>query len=80
MTYTFPTEKEDFTAENGVTYTWVEPTHWRVKSFKSPDGQTVIVGEERPEDCKVGQLWFCTVDSDYTLYILSELPDDLLYC
>ena len=75
MTYTFPVEKEDFTAENGVTYTWVEPTHWRVKSFKSPDGQTVIVGEERPEDCKVGQLWFCTANTDETLYILLEEPD-----
>ena len=74
MTFTFPVEKDDFTAENGITYSWSN-THWRVKSFKGPDGQTVIVDDEPPEGGKVGQLWFCTKDNDYTLYILAELPD-----
>lgn len=69
MTFIFPTDtKDDFTAENGVTYSWVEPSHWRVKSFKSPDGQTVIVDDDPPEH-KEGQLWFCTKGKDLTLYI-----------
>ena len=69
MTFIFPTDtKDDFTAENGVTYSWVEPSHWRVKSFKSPDGQTVIVDDDPPEH-KEGQLWFCTKDEYLTLYI-----------
>ena len=28
----FPAAKDDFTAENGVTYTW-EDNRWRTKSF-----------------------------------------------
>ena len=68
MTFTFPIEKEDFTAENGITYSWAN-THWRVKAFNSPDGQTVIVDEDPPEGSKVGQLWFCSKSDDLTLYI-----------
>ena len=67
MTFTFPAEKDDFTADNGITYSWAE-SHWRVKSFKSPDGQTVIVDDDPPEH-KEGQLWFCTKDEYLTLYI-----------
>ena len=67
MTFTFPAEKDDFTADNGITYSWAE-SHWRVKSFKSPDGQTVIVDDEPPEH-KEGQLWFCTQAQYLTLYI-----------
>ena len=39
----FPELKEDFTAENGVTYTW-EENRWRTKSFLTADGSVVEVG------------------------------------
>ena len=32
----FPTAKEDFTAENGVTYTW-EDNRWRTKAYRLDD-------------------------------------------
>ena len=34
----FPTTKEDFTAENGVTYTWDE-NRWRTKAYKIDDSK-----------------------------------------
>ena len=36
MAFTFPAEKTDFTAENGVTYSW-SGTHWRVKAYRLDD-------------------------------------------
>ena len=33
----FPETKDDFTAENGVTYTW-EDNRWRTKAFLMDDG------------------------------------------
>ena len=39
----FPELKDDFTAENGVTYTW-EDNRWRTKSFLTADGSVVEVG------------------------------------
>ena len=68
MTFTFPVEKDDFTAENGITYSWAT-THWRVKSFKNPDGQTVVVDEDPPDPAVEGQLWFCSEPDDLTLYV-----------
>ena len=34
MTFIFPENKEDFTAANGITYTWAE-NRWRTKTFDS---------------------------------------------
>jgi len=48
MTFTFPVEKEDFTADNGVTYSWTG-SHWRVKSFKLDDSKVDELREEFDE-------------------------------
>ena len=48
MTFTFPAEKEDFTAENGVTYSWTG-SHWRVKSYKVDDNKVDELREEFDE-------------------------------
>ena len=34
----FPSAKEDFTAENGVTYTW-QDNRWRTKAYKTDDSK-----------------------------------------
>ena len=34
----FPTNKEDFTAENGVTYTW-DNNRWRTKAYKIDESE-----------------------------------------
>ena len=36
MTSIFPENKEDFTASNGITYSWVE-NRWRTKSVSGED-------------------------------------------
>ena len=36
--FIFPEAKEDFTAENGVTYTWDE-NRWRVRAYKLDDSK-----------------------------------------
>ena len=36
MTSIFPENKEDFTANNGITYSWVE-NRWRTKSVSGED-------------------------------------------
>ena len=38
MTTSFPETKEDFTAENGVTYTW-DQNRWRTKAYKLDDSR-----------------------------------------
>jgi hypothetical protein len=38
MTTSFPETKEDFTAENGVTYTW-DVNRWRTKAYKLDDSK-----------------------------------------
>ena len=48
MTFTFPVEKDDFTAENGVTYSWTG-SHWRVKSYKVDDNKVDELREEFDE-------------------------------
>ena len=37
MAFNFPAEKDDFTAENGVTYHWSE-NRWRTKAFRTSEG------------------------------------------
>ena len=53
----FPELKDDFTAENGVTYTW-EDNRWRTKSFLTADGSVVEVGPTPPADPSEGGLWY----------------------
>lgn len=38
MTTSFPETKEDFTADNGVTYTW-DVNRWRTKAYKLNEGE-----------------------------------------
>ena len=38
MTFDFPANKSDFTAENGVTYTW-DVNRWRTKAYKIDDAE-----------------------------------------
>ena len=41
--FTFPADKLDFTAANGITYTWdVGEEKWRVKTFKTDDPDTKL--------------------------------------
>ena len=36
MAFIFPEDKADFTAPNGVTYSW-DGTKWRTKTFKADE-------------------------------------------
>ena len=38
----FPSTKDDFTAENGVTYTW-EDNRWRTKSLLMADAASLTL-------------------------------------
>ena len=72
MTFTFPKSKEDFTAENGVTYRW-EENRWRTKSFLTADGQEVDVGENPPLDPSEGALWYDSTRLELFVYYVD--PD-----
>ena len=57
MTSIFPSTKEDFTAENGVTYTW-EDNRWRTKAYKLDDSKLEdylpLAGGEMEGDISAG--------------------------
>ena len=74
MAFVFPELKDDFTAPNGITYSWLDD-RWIVRSFKTPGGNEVIVSEDPPLNAAVGDLWYCSKPDDLTLYILVEAPD-----
>ena len=65
MAFVFPELKDDFTAPNGVTYSWLDD-RWIVRSFKTPGGNDVAVSEDPPLDAEVGDLWYCTQPDDLT--------------
>ena len=56
-TFTFPANKEDFTADNGVTYTW-DANRWRVKKYKLDDSKLSeylpLAGGEMEGDISAG--------------------------
>ena len=66
--FVFPELKDDFTAPNGVTYSWLDD-RWIVRSFKTPGGNEVAVSEDPPLEAEVGDLWYCTKPDDLTLYV-----------
>ena len=67
---TFPVDKSDFAAPNGVTYAWDEVDEkWRVKAFRSIDDFIVEIGDTPPDDAKVGDLWFDTTEDSLTLFL-----------
>ena len=68
----FPELKEDFTAENGVTYTW-EENRWRTKSFLTADGSVVEVGPIPPNDPSEGGLWYDSTRLE--LFVFYTDPD-----
>ena len=74
MAFAFPELKDDFTAPNGITYSWLDD-RWVVRSFKTPGGNEVLVSDDPPLDAEVGDLWYCTKPDDLTLYILVEKVD-----
>ena len=67
---TFPVDKSDFTAPNGVTYTWDNTDgKWRVKAFRSQDDFIVQVGDTPPDESKEGDLWFDSSPDSLTLFV-----------
>ena len=69
---TFPADKSDFAAPNGVTYAWDDADEkWRVKAFRSIDDFIVQLEDNPPADSesKEGDLWFDTSPDALTLYI-----------
>ena len=69
---TFPPDKSDFPAPNGVTYSWDGVDgKWRVKAFRSIDDFLVQLQDNPPvaEESKVGDLWFDTSDESLTLFV-----------
>ena len=68
--FVFPADKLDFTAPNGVTYTWdVGDEKWRVKAFRSQDDLLVIVDDNPPDDPKEGDLWWDSSPDSLTLFV-----------
>ena len=78
MAFTFPNplDTTEFTAANGITYSWDnEDAKWRVKAYLPPKGPTVDLGPTpplKPGGPSDGDLWFNTSPDDLTLYIYSE--------
>ena len=67
---TFPADKSDFAAPNGVTYAWDDVDEkWRVKAFRSVDDFIVQLEDNPPTDSKEGDLWFDTSDESLTLFV-----------
>ena len=69
---TFPADKSDFSAPNGVTYAWDGTDgKWRVKAFRSIDDFIVQLQDQAPaaDESKVGDLWFDTSDESLTLFV-----------
>ena len=69
---TFPVDKSDFSAPNGVTYAWDGTDgKWRVKAFRSIDDFIVQLQDQAPaaDESKVGDLWFDTSDESLTLFV-----------
>ena len=71
MAFTFPTDKSDFTAPNGITYSWDDVDgKWRVRSFRGAGGAAgVILSDDPPADPSPGDLWFDTSEIDLTMYV-----------
>ena len=67
----FPELKDDFTAENGVTYTW-EDNRWRVKAYRGAGGSTVYIGENPPADAADGDQWFCSAEDSLQMFLLYQ--------
>ena len=68
--FVFPADKLDFTAANGITYTWdVGDEKWRVKAFRSQDDFLVIVDDNAPADPKEGDLWWDSSPDSLTLFV-----------
>ena len=68
--FTFPADKLDFTAANGITYTWdVGEEKWRVKAFRSQDDLLVSVGDTAPSDPKEGDLWYDSKPDSLKLFV-----------
>ena len=67
----FPELKDDFTAENGVTYTW-EDNRWRVKAYRGAGGNTVYIGENPPADAADGDQWFCSAEDSLQMFLLYQ--------
>ena len=70
MALTFPADKSDFTAQNGITYTWDNSDgKWRVKAFRSQDDFLVEVGDTQPDEPKEGDLWWDSSPDSLTLFV-----------
>ena len=70
MALTFPADKSDFTAQNGITYTWDNSDgKWRVKAFRSQDDFLVEVGDTPPDEPKEGDLWWDSSPDSLTLFV-----------
>ena len=84
MAFEFPADKLDFTASNGITYTYRDDA-WQVKSFgvdnsdeiaeilaelqQEVDALPVTIADDPPADPERGDLWFCSKSDDLSLYI-----------
>ena len=69
MAFTFPADKSDFAAPNGVTYAWdVTDGKWRVKAFMS-GGSSVTVSQIPPADPSDGDLWFDSSPDVVALFV-----------
>ena len=69
---TFPADKSDYSAPNGVTYAWDGVDgKWRVKAFRSIDDFIVQLQDDPPvaDESKIGDLWFDTSDESLTLFV-----------
>ena len=68
MAFIFPDDRADFTAPNGVTYSW-DTNKWVVRAFQGSDGSTVYIGEDPPDDPADGDQWFCSSGDSLQMFI-----------
>ena len=72
MAFTFPADKADFAAPNGVTYSWdIADEKWRVKAFMS-GGSSVTVSQIPPDNPSDGDLWFDSSPDVVALFVWVE--------
>ena len=83
MALTFPADKSDFTAPNGITYSWdAANSKWRVRAYRvDANGEfvakpyTVYVGDNPPTESvapdkafQEGELWYSTITLELFAY------------
>ena len=72
-----PTNGEQFTASNGITYVW-DGVAWTALGGDGGQGASIQLGVDPPTTPVVGQLWFDTANGILYVWFVDEDQDAAL--